>query len=112
MKKIFLLLIGLSLVSCSTFRFLHKLNKAQKLYLDNVSYVENILSGKEKPVLQDVKDLTRFFTDLTDIKLNLWELLQAHDTESGIVKNLKNWYENNKERLYWDEETQKVKLKS
>ena len=110
MKKIIILLLVITLSSCSTIRFLNKLNKAQKLYLNNVEYVENIIKGKEKPTFENVKELSGFFMKLTNIKLNVLDLLNSTQTDNSIVKSLENWYKENGKNLQWDEENQHVYL--
>ena len=110
MKKIVILLIVFTLSSCSTIRLLNKLNKAQKLYLNNVEYVENIIKGKEKPTFENVKELSGFFMELTNIKLNVLDLLNNTQNDNSIITNLENWYTENGKNLKWDEENKHVYL--
>lgn len=113
MKKLIIAFLILSIfASCSTIRFLHKLNKAQKMYLNNVEYVENIIKGKEKPTFENVKELSGFFTELTSIKLNVLDLLNSSQNDNSLVKSLKNWYSQNGKNLKWDVEKQQVYLET
>jgi len=90
--------------------FLNKLNKAQKKYLNNVDFVENIIKGKEKPTFDTVKELAGFFMELTNIKLNMLDLLNSSQNDNSVIKSLENWYAENGKNLKWDEENQHVYL--
>ncbi|HIP48363.1 MAG TPA: hypothetical protein EYG92_05295 [Lutibacter sp.] len=110
MKKTVILLLVITLSSCSTIRLLSKLNKAQKMYLNNVDYVENIIKGKEKPTFENVKELSGFFMELTNIKLNVLDLLNSTQNDNSVIKSLENWYTENGKNLKWDEANQQVYL--
>lgn len=110
MKKILIVLFVYMLASCSTIRTLHKLNKAQKIYLNNVEYVDNIIKGKEKPTFENVKEVSEFFMELTNIKLNVFDLLNSTQNDNSVVKSLENWYQENGMNLKWNKEKQQVNL--
>lgn len=110
MNRIIILTVVI-LFSCNSIKT-QKFNKAQIVYLEKLNFIELYNEGKIEPSFKDLKEVAFFFEEITNIKADIYESIDSFiDPSEQNLKDWKEWYKNNKERLYWNEEEQKVKLK-
>lgn len=110
MNRIMILLVVM-LFSCNSIKT-QKLNKAQIVYLEKLNFIGLYNEGKIEPSSKDLKEVALFFEEITNIKANIFESFDPFiDPSEQNLLDWKEWYKNNKERLYWDEVGKKVKLK-
>jgi hypothetical protein len=87
--------------------------KAYRVWKMNEEIFERALQGQQEN--EDFSRACDFFQNLTGIKIHLnfftLGILPTPETRQDLEK-IRSWYRKNKYRLYWDEATNSVKLRS
>ncbi len=87
---------------------------AQKIFLENLTVFESIAKDKDAAIdLNTLYEARHFLIQTTGIK---YEMEKSFDMPifppNKTIENWRNWFENNKEKLYWDEKLKEVKVKT
>jgi hypothetical protein len=107
MKKLGYMLLLLTLALSTDL----KAQNAQELFRKNLSVFDDIEKGKSFS-LNMIYESRAFLIDLTGIKYQMEkEFEMPIFPPKKTIKEWKNWFEKNKNNLYWDDSDKKVKLK-
>ena len=112
--KIIFLLFSIFLLSftCKNYQDKSK-NKAQREYLLNIKVVETFIKKKRKDVEDPLDEAVIFLQGLTGIESDFipgWEPFVIPSSQN--LKDWKDWYKKNKEKLYWDNKEKAVKVRN
>jgi hypothetical protein len=85
---------------------------AQKIFDENLNIIERFRNGETIPGT-GLDDAVKFLEEITSIKSFVDQQFDGIiiPTEKNL-KSWKKWYEKNKELLYWDENSKKVKVRN
>ncbi len=106
MKLLTCICVLLSTISCKS---ITAQNDPQKIFQEHIKVIECLLKGEE---VHNLKSTVEFLEETTDIKSEVdfgWEIMYSPTDQN--LKDWKDWFKKNKNRLYWDEKEQKVKVK-
>jgi len=107
MRNLFILLF-FSILSVNA----QKTEKAQKIFLENLTALERVSNDENEGIdLNTLYEARSFLLKTTGIK---YELEKTFDMPifppKEILKAWRDWYEVNKDKLYWDRKTESVKV--
>jgi hypothetical protein len=108
MKKCVYLCVVLTLCGCKS---IHAQQRPQLFFEENLKTIEKFLGGEQ---IQGTKlmDSAIFLQQVTNIKSDMYQGFDEFYTPSEHnLKDWKKWYKKNKDKLYWDEEEQTVKVR-
>lgn len=87
--------------------------RAQEVWLSHERVISDVAAGKPGS-LTEYQDTYYFFHELTGITIpsNYSSYLgpMPNDASGMVIEELRRWYSENRDRLYWDEEHEKVRL--
>ena len=87
--------------------------KAQKIFLENLTALENVYNDENEGIdLNTLYEARSFMLKITEIKYELEKDFEMPIfPPKEILKAWREWFETNKQELYWDKKTKSVKVK-
>ncbi len=87
---------------------------AKKIFLENLTVFENMAEDKDAVIdLNTLYEAREFLIKTTGIT---YEMEKSFNMPifppKNTIKNWRDWFEKNKDRLYWDEKLQEVRVKT
>lgn len=106
MKKTIYFILFIYISSC---KCLKPNNKAQEDYLFHIKKIENLFEGHKT---SDLDKSVLFLEGLTGVMSEVNNGIEIlYEPTKQNLRDWKKWYNRNKDKLYWDEKEQKVKLR-
>jgi len=114
MKIKYLIFFLIIFNSCKSFDFSdNNYTKSQKIYIKNIKLIDDyVLHEKAIKNGIDLESAVKFLEKLTDIKSDVDDFEFMIEPSEKNLKQWKKWFKKNKEKLYFDEKEQKVKIKT
>lgn len=86
---------------------------AKEIFLENLTAFENLQKDENASIsLNMIYEARKFLIELTGIS---YEIEKSFDMPISppeqTLKDWRNWFEQNKEKLYWDKKSKKVKVR-